>query len=160
MKIRAGVFRTVILFVAIVGLVIGCGRKTLPVHPQGLIPLAIEDLGFTQDESSITLTWTAPSRTTKGERLVNVDTFEVLRAKESTVSFCEDCPMTFTLLVKISGGATQKNGKSVRFQYQDVDLDPGHYYIYKIRSLNGRYVKSGDSNLVSLQWPAPLESRL
>lgn len=136
---------------AIIGLMSGCGRKTLPVPPQSLIPHAIEDLKFTQDETRILLTWTAPARTAVGERLTTVETYEVLRAKESVAAYCEDCPTTFTRLAQVEGGATRKNGKPVRYQYQDVDLDPGHYYIYKIRSRNGRLVKSGDSNLVSIK---------
>jgi len=84
-----------LILLAVAFLVSGCGKKTLPVPPQTVLPAAIEDLAYLLDEKGVTLTWTVPKNTEAGEKLSGVDEFELVRALVPEDEHCAGCPLNF-----------------------------------------------------------------
>jgi hypothetical protein len=139
-------------------LVTGCGRKTLPVPPQGLVAVSVVDLTSTMNENGVELVWTAPQATTQGEPLTMVAGYDVLRAEVAAARYCAECPATFSLREKMDGGPVAVDGLAVRLRFRDTGLVPHNYYIYKVRSRSGWFTTSGDSNWMALLWEMPVDA--
>ncbi len=137
-------------------LLAGCGRKTLPVPPQGLVAVPVADLASTLDESGVELGWSAPQVTTQGEPLTLVAGYEVLRAEVEADNYCAECPAIFSPREKMDGGPVAVDGLAVRLHFRDTKLAPHKYYIYKVRSRSGWFTTSGDSNWAVLRWETPV----
>ena len=146
---------TLVILLAVTLLVAGCGRKTLPVPPQGLVAVPVADLTSTMDETGVELVWSAPQVTTQGEPLPLVAGYDVLRAQVEAAHYCAECPAVFSPLEKMDGGPVAVDGLPVRLHFRDQGLTPNHYYIYKVRSRSGWFTTSADSNWVALRWETP-----
>ena len=134
----------------------GCGRKTVLIPPQKLVPVAISDLHYFLDESGVSLEWTYPEKMENGDELQAVESFEILRAEILKEDYCEGCPVQFNRQVSVDGGPLPETGESRTTAYKDTDLQDGYRYLYKVRSLAGRWYASGDSNIISFIWePSP-----
>ena len=134
---------------AVLLLFTGCGRKTPPVPPETVLPTPVSDLRYRLDEQGVTLTWTAPQRTVRGEKLAAIDGFELLRAVVADSDFCEGCPIPFGSPIEISGDNVAPGGQ---VHYTEAVLRPGYHYSYKVRTKLGWYSVSGGSNIVSFAW--------
>jgi hypothetical protein len=134
----------------------GCGRKTALIPPQKFVPVAISDLRYALDESGVSLEWTYPEKMENGDELQAVESFEILRAEILKEDYCEGCPVQFNRQVSVDGGPLPETGESRTTAYKDTDLQDGYRYLYKVRSLAGRWYSSGDSNIISFIWePSP-----
>lgn len=154
---RAGLPGRWVILLALV-LLVGCGRKTLPVPPQGLLPAPISDLAYTPDADGVTLTWSYPMRLENGEPLDQVDGFELIRAVMPDEDDCAGCPIPFQRPEKIPAASLGEAGNrdgAVRVSYH-LPLDrPGYRYTFKVRSFrSGVWRSSRDSNTVSFVWLA------
>ncbi|MCF6290708.1 MAG: hypothetical protein L3J03_06920 [Desulfobacterales bacterium] len=154
----AGLMGQSVFMLALALLLVGCGRKTLPVPPQGLLPAPISDLAYTLDADGVTLTWSYPMRLENGEPLDQVDGFELIRAVMPEKDGCAGCPIPFQGPEKIPVRALNEAGTGsgpARVSYH-LPLDrPGHRYTFKVRSFrSGVWRSSRDSNTVSFVWPA------
>jgi len=129
-----------------------CGRKTLPIPPDAVIPTAITDLRFFQDESRVVLTWTYPDETTIGTEIKNIEGFQVFRAVIPEADYCETCPVPFSSFAEITLNQAVKNRKNRKAQYKETVLRPGHRYSYKVRTKAGWRLISEDSNVISFVW--------
>lgn len=142
----------------------GCGYKTMPVPPQEIVPAAITDLQYELDEKGVTLGWTYPARTVRGDRLEELSDFQLYRAVVPAGDYCDTCPIPFGEPVQISGGTMAAEAPKT-MTYRATLLRPGHLYFFKVRSRAGWWAESEDSNIVSFMWnippgvPAGLEAR-
>lgn len=134
----------------------GCGYKNQPVPPESIIPTAIQDLRYTIDDTSVTLTWTYPVETERGKDIVEIDSFEIYQADIPVKDYCGTCPVPFGQPVTIPGGETTVQGKKKTISYTFPGLAANHKYFYKVRSRTGWWVSSDDSNIVSLVWQQPI----
>ncbi|MDH3359364.1 MAG: fibronectin type III domain-containing protein [Desulfobulbaceae bacterium] len=125
----------------------GCGRKTPPVPPTTILPTEITDLHHQLDEKGVTLTWTAPTKTVKGDKLDQIDGFELLRAVVSDDDYCEGCPINFGHPIKIN-----KTMPGHKVHYQETVLRPGYHYIYQVRTKLGWHHASKGSNIITFAW--------
>jgi len=142
-----------LLAVLLLGAVSGCGKKTPPVPPGTMLPAAITDLSSQMDEKGVTLTWSYPRRTVRGERLpYRIEGFFLSRAVIPLGGECEQCPLPFGPPLEIK--AEQEEGG--RVLYREALLRPGHRYVYRVRSKAGLFVTSEESNTVSVVWDTPL----
>jgi hypothetical protein len=145
-----------ILFFSATLMIAACGKKTQPVPPASALPKAITDLRFKLDEKGVTLQWTIPQRTLKGERITyHVKGFEIWRAVVPEDEFCQDCPVTYEEPIEISVEEYRKRG---RITYSAAVLRPGHVYIFKVRTKVGWQMAGQDSNVISFFWQTPLEA--
>ena len=140
---------TAITILLVLALMPGCGRKTALIPPQKFVPVAISDLRYVLDESGVSLEWTYPEKMENGDELQAVESFEILRAEILKEDYCEGCPVQFNRQVSVDGGPLPETGESRTTAYKDTDLQDGYRYLYKVRSLAGRWYASGDSNIIS-----------
>jgi hypothetical protein len=139
---------------SLVGLA-GCGFKTEPVPPQNVVPRPIDDLSYAIDDAGVTLTWTYPEKTVKGDELTEIYSFDVYRAVVPLDDLCDTCPIPFGEPTEIPGGATADSGKRKIGEYQTSLLRPDHKYFYKMTSRISWWAASADSNIVSFVWQIP-----
>jgi hypothetical protein len=132
----------------------GCGLKTMPVPPQEIVPAAITDLHYELDEKGVTLTWTYPAKTVRGEDVSEISAFDLYRAVVPADSYCDTCPIPFGEPIQIPGGVVPE-GKPKTGTYTSTLLRPGHIFIFMVRSRSGWWAESGDSNVVSFLWDIP-----
>lgn len=149
--------RISLILLAFLALFSGCGKKTLPVPPQTVLPIAITDLGYSLDEQGIKLSWSRPGFSETGAHLKRVEDFELLKAAYPAANFCEGCPLVYNTTISVTSPVPQKFGHSdPTVTWHDQDLRPGYRYFYKVRSKAGWQVISKDSNVVSFTWNTPL----
>jgi len=134
---------------------VGCGRKTMIVPPQTLVPVPVDDLEFSITEKGVSLSWSFPQKTVAGTRLKQIDGFELLRAEIPAEEYCAGCPQPFGPPVEIQGGTLPDDGSRRTASFADSSLRPGYHYIYKVRSRWGRWGASHDSNRVDFDWNPP-----
>ncbi|MFZ5758018.1 MAG: fibronectin type III domain-containing protein [Thermodesulfobacteriota bacterium] len=143
----------ILIWLALLLAVAGCGRKTPVIPPYAVVPLPIDDLRFEADDTGITLRWTCPTRAEDGTRLEEVRTFAILKSEVPFASFCADCPLQFPHVITISGEDVKPGSE---LTWRDTDLQNRHHYTYKVISQRGWKITSRDSNLVSFPWDSPL----
>jgi hypothetical protein len=149
---RNSPWRLLFLLGAILLFVHGCGKKTMPVPPQGKVPDAIGDLAFSPLGNGMRLSWSYPQKTVDGELLESIESFQLFRAEIPEADYCAGCPTPFDLLVKIKGGVLPRDGKIPMASYVDSDLRQGYYYIYKVNARTGWWGSSEDSNVIRFAW--------
>ena len=132
----------------------GCGYKTRPVPPQEIVPKPIVDLRYELNERGVTLYWTYPSETIKGDKLTDISMFNLYRAVVPAESYCDTCPIPFREPVQVPGGAVP-SGTLKTATYNATLLRPGHLFFFKVRSQSGWWAESGDSNIISFMWNMP-----
>ncbi|MFC1524258.1 hypothetical protein ACFL6N_05655 [Thermodesulfobacteriota bacterium] len=128
-----------------------CGRKTLPVPPQSVLPEPIDDLRFSLDTRGAILSWSPPKKNATGQKLTSIKQYEIFRAESSADSDCQECPGTYSRLAIVTQQATSR-----RIEFIDTDLKPGHHYFYTVKTDGGWGLLSPDSNPVSFPWTLPL----
>ena len=154
---RCGLPYGIIFLFALVLVAGGCGRKTMVVPPQSVVPAPVEDLSFSLTEKGVILNWSFPQQTVHGETLSGIDSFELLRAEIPVEDYCGGCPQPFGLPITIQGGTLPNDGSGRQARFEDTSLRPGHHYVYKIRSRAvWRGGGSEDSNIVSFVWEKPV----
>jgi uncharacterized protein len=133
----------------------GCGYKNLPVPPESVVPVVIQDLRYAIDDKGVKLTWTYPVETIKGTEIPEIATFELYEAEVSLQDYCGTCPVPFTKPVEVAGGVTSIQGKKRTATYENTQLASGRKYFFKVRSRTSWWASSDDSNIVSFVWHVP-----
>ena len=150
----AAVGMTALCALLVAMFVSGCGFKTMPVPPQEIVPATITDLRYELDERGVTLSWTYPNRTVRGEELSDINAFDLYRAVVPADSYCETCPIPFGESIQVPGGVVPGN-KPKSASYTSTLLRPGHIFFFMVRSRSGWWAESEDSNVVSFLWNIP-----
>jgi hypothetical protein len=132
----------------------GCGYKTLPVAPSAMIPRPVTDLSYELTGNGAVLHWTFPDRTASGEKLTELDSFQLYRAEVPVEDYCETCPIPFAAPITVAGGSLPNKG-SRQGSYEDNPMQAGNRYLFKLRSRTGWLSESDDSNLISFVWEKP-----
>ncbi len=128
----------------------GCGLKTPVVPPDAAAPDRIRDLSAIQDETGITLRWSAPVRSRSGEKLpAPANDFRIMRAESSPGGFCPGCPLRFTEAARV------RTGPQASPSWRDPDLAYGRIYSYQVIAENGPFNRSLPSNRADAAWDAP-----
>ena len=155
MKRMTTVFRgfTAALFL-LTGSLPGCGYKTLPVAPQAMTPRPVTDLSHELSSHGAVLRWTYPDHTVTGEKLTELDSFQLYRAEMPADAYCETCPIPFDSPVTLPGGLLPDKG-SRQGSYEDSPMQAGTMYFFMLRSKSGWLAESDDSNIVSFVWAQP-----
>jgi hypothetical protein len=146
---------TVFTLLLVLALMPGCGKKLALIPPQELVPVAINDLRYSLDESGVSLKWTYPDEMESGDELQAIESFQLLWSEIPEEDFCEGCPVRFENQVLIDGGPLTASGESITAAYKEVDMRNGYRYLYKVRSRAGWWYPSSDSNIISFTWRSP-----
>lgn len=132
----------------------GCGYKTLPVAPSAMIPRPVTDLSYELTGNGAVLHWTFPDRTVTGEKIAELDSFQLYRAEVPVEDYCETCPIPFAAPITVAGGSLPNKG-SRQGSWEDAPMQPGRKYFFQLRSRTGWLAESDDSNLISFVWEKP-----
>ena len=146
---------TTIIFLLLITVLAGCGKKTTLTPPQKLVPARINDLRYILDENGVTLKWSYPTKMENGDALQAIESFEVYRAVIPEEEFCQGCPVVYGDRVEIDGGRLPEKGETRTASYTDRSPQNNYRYLYKVLSRAGWWYPSGDSNIVSFVWRVP-----
>lgn len=133
----------------------GCGAPGEPMPPSPPIPIAITDLSARQTGDAVMLTFTMPSKSVSGDKLVEVPAMEVMRgslAADGTVD-----PRSFRVVETVPGAMIQSYLEKGKVQFLDP-LTPaeirglaGATVIYRVRARVSDKKTSASSNAVALK---------
>ena len=147
--------RRVFFCIAIMSLLVGCGRKTPVVPPNAVIPEPITSLEYQVDDTGATLSWRYPSHSIQGQSIKNIRAFQVHKAIIPEADYCDGCPVIYDSIVRIDARGTKPKG---RLTYKDSDLQPGFHYVYMVRSDSGWRIQSDESNRVDFSYASTLNA--
>lgn len=131
---------------AVLVLLLGCGRKGPPVPCAAVIPPPIRDLKAEMLGDRIQLTWSVPGR--GGAPLEGIKSFRVSRhAGHRSTPPCPGCPLSFEEIheIKVSNPAPAsiQDGRVV----YSVWFDPEFRYAFKVLVVHKSGGVSDDSNI-------------
>ncbi len=135
----------------------GCGAPGEPQPPTPPVPQAIADLTVKQAGDGVLLTFTMPGKSTLGERLQQVPTFEVLRGTVQPDGTPD--PKSFRVVDTVPGTLVARYSQRGQVQFidpvspTDPQLRSGQPFVYRARTLFSPKRPSLDSKEMTL--PAP-----
>ncbi|MEW6427476.1 MAG: fibronectin type III domain-containing protein [Thermodesulfobacteriota bacterium] len=133
----------------------GCGRKTAPVPPESVVPVAIDSLRVELTAAGAQLSWGYPTRTTTGRKIEEIRGFEIYRAAVEAAQFCAGCPLPYGEPRTVEGGKLPPGGQPKVGHFQDALLRPGYHYFYRVRATTGWQYAGEPSNTVDFVWQSP-----
>jgi len=142
-------FLSSILFV-----VAGCGVPGEPVPPSPPIPAAVTDLTAVQAGDGVLLTFTLPNKSTRGRRLTETPTLEVLRGSPRPDGTPD--PKSFRVADTVPPELLSRFMQQGKVQFLDAVSPeelrgkPGETVIYRVRTRVSERKPSADSNDASL----------
>ncbi len=151
-------FIGMLLLCSIAMFLAACGKKTLPVPPQTVIPEPVSDLRTVLSDDKVILSWSYPTRMVNGKRLETIDHFKLYRAVVALKDYCSGCPLPFGKAIEVQGGILERLGSDKTASYTETDLMPGFRYFYKVRSRAQGWLSSEDSNIASFIWDTPTQA--
>jgi predicted small lipoprotein YifL len=138
-----------VLFLIIMVLLAGCGKKGALVPPEALVPAPITDLKVEQQGERFVVSWSRPARQEGGGTLSDLAGFRLFRrAVLPPGEDCEDCPTAYRLATSVD--LEYPKGVAVFGEYYyffDGDLAVGKSYRYKVISGKKDGTQSRASNL-------------
>jgi predicted small lipoprotein YifL len=131
----------IILYIAILFLVWGCGEKGPPLPPEieGQQIVAPFDLKYALDGKKITLSWN--HEIDKERAIIKPDGFTIFMAKK-TFKECASCPFKFNNIASVAM-------PSMEFIFE---LDKGFKYYFRVRATGEDNMKSEYSKTIQVDY--------
>ena len=132
----------------------GCGAPGEPQPPTPPVPQAITDLTAKQAGDGVLLTFTMPGKSTLGEKLQQVPTFEVLRGTLRADGTPD--PKSFRVVDTVPGALVARYSQRGQVQFidpvspADPQLRSGQPFVYRVHTLFSGKRPSPDSKDVTL----------
>lgn len=172
-------FRPWFLFLAVLMLFSGCGRKGNPVIPGSIAPEQVTSLRAQPSAGKVGLSWTMPTKTTEGSRLRDLTEFIVQRGEVAEGTKADDCSCTYKTIATIDVNAARpariEEGK---VYFDDISITNEKTYAYRVIAINrynresrpagpviarpsvapaspGNLKAEPDENAIHLSWEAP-----
>ena len=147
-----------LLLMAVIGA--GCGAPGEPLPPSPPIPEDVSDLAGHQAGDGVLLTFTLPTKSTLGDRLAGIPTFEILRGAAKADARVDE--KSFRVVDTIPGAVMAAYAPRGKAEFLDpitpaeIRLHPGETVVYKVRARVTDRKVSADSNTLLLQlYPVP-----
>ena len=127
----------------------GCGAPGEPLPPTPPVPQAIADLSAQQAGDGVLLTFTMPGKSTRGESLRQVPTFEVLRGTLRADGTPD--PKSFHVVDTVPGALVTRYSQHGQVQFtdpvspRDPQLRSGQPFVYRVHTLLSARHPSADS---------------
>jgi hypothetical protein len=138
----------------------GCGAPGEPVPPIPPVPEAITDLTAQQSGDGVLLTFTMPGKSTLGDKLTQIPTFEVLRGALRVDGIPD--PKSFRVVDTVPGALVSRYVQHGQVIFVDpiAAVDPqvrsGATLVYRVRTLISEKHPSAFSKDISLKmYPVP-----
>ena len=132
----------------------GCGAPGEPQPPTPPVPQAIADLAAKQAGDGVLLTFTMPGKSTRGEGLKQVPTFEVLRGTLRADGTPD--PKSFHVVDTVPGALVARYSQHGQVQFTDPvspadpQLRAGQPFVYRVHTLLSAKHPSPDSKDATL----------
>ena len=132
----------------------GCGAPGEPLPPTPPVPQAITDLTAKQAGDGVLLTFTMPGKSTLGEKLQQVPTFEVLRGTLRADGTPD--PKSFRVVDTVPGALVARYSQRGQVQFidpvspADPQLRSGQPFVYRVHTLFSAKRPSPESKDVTL----------
>ena len=142
MKIKKNATQvSIILFIAILSVFLGCGKKGPPLPPEikGQKISAPFDLKYALDGKKITLSWN--HEIDKERAIIKPDGFTIFMAKK-TFKECASCPFKFNIVASVAM-------PSKEFIFE---LDKGFKYYFRIQATGEDNMKSEYSKTIQVDY--------
>ncbi len=125
-----------------------CGKKAPPRPPVEFELPVVDSLEKELKGPELNLTWPVPDWEGPGD--IELDGFNVYRAKAEQESTCETCPMRFTRVkMVIIDRLTDYPGSYLEYREK---LEEGFHYRYKVRAVSTDGTEGADSNVVKISY--------
>ena len=141
-------------------MVAGCGAPGEPLPPSPPIPEDVSDLAGHQAGDGVVLTFTLPTKSTLGDKLGGIPTFEILRGSAKADARVDE--KSFRVVDTIPGAVMATYAPRGKVEFLDpitpaeIRLHPGETVVYKVRARVTDRKASADSNALLLQlYPVP-----
>jgi len=134
---------------------VGCGAPGEPQPPTPPVPQAIADLAAKQAGDGVLLSFTMPGKSTLGDRLQQVPSFEVLRGTLRADGTPD--PKSFRVVDTVPGALVARYSQRGQVQFldpvspADPQLRSGQPFVYRVRTLFSAKRPSPDSKDVTLR---------
>jgi len=144
-------------------LLAGCGVPGEPTPPSPPIPNPVTDLGAVQLGDAVLLSFTAPGKSTRGERLAEIPTLEILRGHLRQDGLPDT--KSFRVVETVPGGILSRYLEQGKVKYlepvspEETRARPRVTALYRVRTLVSERKPSADSNQVSLTF-YPVAARI
>jgi fibronectin type 3 domain-containing protein len=150
--------KTIILFLFILLLAFGCGKKGPPKPWETVVPKRTVDLEAIPREGQILLEWTAPKENTDKSPLIDLVKFQILRSEGILIADeCKGCGEKKKVIYEMKLD-TKEEIKGKRMSVLLEDHEARRVYVYEIVSINRRGYPSSPSNPVWVYWDYPPQS--
>jgi chitodextrinase len=137
-------------------LAISCAAPGEPSPPHPVVPETINDLSAHQRGSSVIVSFTVPTKSTRGGKLASAPAVDVYRSVQEPRAPANRNPQ---LVASISSATVSQNLHDGRFDWIDSSLpasSPGQSISYIVRTTVTKSRFSADSNLATLHvFPPP-----
>jgi hypothetical protein len=123
----------ILLLLALLLLVGGCGKKLAPLAPDAVLPAKVRNLSLSQEGDALVLSWLLPRVNLLGQPLTQIQGCRVLRAEIKGVKPATPSLSDFVLLADIDLAypkVGEVRGEAVF--YQDRNLAPDKRYYYRV----------------------------
>lgn len=133
----------------------GCGAPGEPQPPTPPVPQGIADLTAKQAGDGVLLTFTMPGKSTLGDRLQQVPTFEVLRGALRPDGLPD--PKSFRVVDAVPGALVARYSQRGQVQFidpvapTDPQLRSGQLFVYRVHTLFSAKHPSAESKDATLQ---------
>jgi hypothetical protein len=144
-----------VLFFFLVLFGVGCGAPGEPLPPSPPIPGDITDLAGHQAGDGVLLTFTLPTKSTLGDKLPEISTFEILRGSTKSDGSIDEKSLHVVDTIPGAMMATYAQRGKVEFldpiSPEETRLHPGESVVYVVRARVTDKKTSANSNAVVLR---------
>jgi len=144
-----------IIYLGILIIFLGCGKKGPPVPWDSIVPKRILNLEAIPREGRLLLEWTSPKENTDKSPLIDLAGFRIFRAEGILINGqCRGCTEKTNLIREIKLDPKEDN-RGKRISIFINDQEPKKVYVYQVVSVNRRGYLSSPSNPVTVYWDDP-----
>jgi len=146
-------FLLILLFLGLLLLIGGCGKKLAPVPPDAVLPAAVRNFSVSQEGDALALSWLFPRENLLGQPLTQIQGFRVLRAELKGVDAGPPALSDFVVLADIDLAyprVAEVRGEAV--VYQDRNLAPERRFFYKVAAYDQDRYEGAWSKTLSHAW--------